>query len=646
MTGFSRSSSVRRLILPVLLFAAPAPVMAATPPDQTDRDVRIRLQWTGDKPEKWAGVLEMSQGSFAKPVSLSSSPSEAGTLWADGQTLLLGRHNPRRNDGFDVTVLAPRSARLCFTLKTEAQGGSQRQFEWTVADIGRKPIGFMFGAGNGLLSVRRVPGDSLRVSIDHDPHLIYSPGETFKAGVTPDPNATTGTCSDAKIEWEIQNPAGRVISTGSAPLPQFAYRTTQPRIPIEFPLPDEEGCYDLRFRFRANASDVLQSIVQVLVLATSDASHLQQAHAEVVVDRFRIDNTASGRLESAVLSTAATSGVNRLVGPYLSTPDSLANFGVPRASGDAAERDAASWNSFYAGAQRATDYLRGSGGNCLMLPVFAEGSTMYPSAFVERSLRFDSSLLSSSGRDTRQKDVVEMLYRVFDRNGFTFIPELQFSSPLAALERQLASSESETQGIELIGSDGRSWREVHGSSRDLTPYYNPLDPRVQDAVLDVIREFVERYGSHPSFRGIAIELDSRGYFQFPGVEWGCDEATLARFQRDTGVQVNERSQLQSGEPRSKWITWRCGELARFYRRIVDTTHASVPSGRVILVRKQSQPSGSELLAQGLDFSRLAGAPHLVLLPYSSNGSISIELDRDSPLEPMGEALAPVDSTRR
>ncbi len=75
------------------------------------------------------------------------------------------------------------------------------------------------------------------------------------------------------------------------------------------------------------------------------------------------------------------------------------------------------------------------------MPVLADGNTTYPSAFVARSLRFDASLLSSSGRDPMQKDVVEMLYRVFDRNGFALIPELQFASPLAALERKLASNE-------------------------------------------------------------------------------------------------------------------------------------------------------------------------------------------------------------
>ena len=52
---------------------------------------------------------------------------------------------------------------------------------------------------------------------------------------------------------------------------------------------------------------------------------------------------------------------------------------------------------------------------------------MYPSAFVERSVRFDNGL--RSGRDPMQKDIVELLYRVFDRSGLALIPELRFDCP-------------------------------------------------------------------------------------------------------------------------------------------------------------------------------------------------------------------------
>ena len=163
MTGSPHSNRAilfcARLSLLFLSLAASFPAMAAAPHGQNEQDVRIRLEWRGDKPENWSGVLETSQGAFANPVSLSTDPDQAGTLWPDGQSVWLGRHSSRPHDGFDVTLRA-RLARICFTLQTDAQGHCRRQFEWSVAEVGRNPMVFASGDGIAHLSVRRRPETS------------------------------------------------------------------------------------------------------------------------------------------------------------------------------------------------------------------------------------------------------------------------------------------------------------------------------------------------------------------------------------------------------------------------------------------------------------------------------------------------------
>jgi hypothetical protein len=327
----------------------------------------------------------------------------------------------------------------------------------------------------------------------------------------------------------------------------------------------------------------------------------------------------------------------RLVGPYMSKPAFAANFGAPQAFDGLAHRSLDDWDTFHVAARRVAEYLRFNGDNSLLLAVLTDGSTIYPSTLLEPTPRYDTGTFSSSGQDPLRKDFVELLYRVFDREGLVFIPELQFSSPLPALERQLAASGSETEGIELIGPDGRSWREAGGTARGLAPYYNPLDPRVQNAVLDVVRELVERYRRHPSFRGIALEVDRTGYLQLPGVEWGYDDTTVARFQQDTGVKIDgfgkdryqRRHERLSGEDRSRWIAWRCGELAKFHRRLAEAVTSASPNARLVLACKQVLSAASEseirgeirmrgrfgdLLPQrGLDFSLLESVPRLVVL---------------------------------
>ncbi len=85
--------------------------------------------------------------------------------------------------------------------------------------------------------------------------------------------------------------------------------------------------------------------------------------------------------------------------------------------------------------------------------------------------------------------------------------------------------------------------------RGLAPYYNVLDPRVQEAMLDVVRELVARYAQHPSFAGLAMQLSADGYAQLPGPDWGMDDATIARFERDdeaASARATGRSDLPSG----------------------------------------------------------------------------------------------------
>jgi hypothetical protein len=794
--------ALRRFLIPALLLAAGSVCLGSAPRDEGERPVRIRIEWTADKPEVWAGVLETSNGTLTRAASLSTAADQAGTLWADGTSLWLGRHAACRDDGFDVTVFASTSARLSFTLQNAEAGGWRQQFEWNLADLGVKPGVFAFADRKGELSISRAPGDSLRISVDR-PHLIYRPGEVFKAVVLPDmlcvtTSATSKKPAAAALDWEVGAAHGsKTLRQGSLPLTTVLDGASDKGIPVEITLPSDEGSYDLRFRVGGNGPIAQESLVQVLVLGDRLPGNAKPTACDMLVDHFRAGehnvqrliergpktrpvrshaaqsadsscavctlddagacgadvNWSAYRLElkhpqqphrlivelvakgnpaaglsllepngasratpfavesgfangpSLELSTDSPSpaertrirkqilfwprvrepvlllhdmgqrghvelaGVEvyelgspatdvasyssspaardeRLVGPYISKPNFIASLGAPQGLDRLTQRGFEDWDTFHVVALRLADYLHGNGDNSLMLGVLAEGSTIYPSAFLEPTPRFDAGTLASSGQDPMRKDVVELLYRVFDREGLVLIPELQFSSPLPGLERQLAAGGPAVDGIELAGPDGRSWREAVGVARASAPYYNPLDSRVQNAVLEVVREFVERYHRHPSFRGIALEVDRSGYLQFPGLEWGCDDATLARFQNETGVQIDgdagsgertenpkergqRRHELLTGEARARWIAWRCAELAKFHRRLAEVVTASSPNARLVLSCKQVLCSNSEaeirseirmrgrfgdLLPQrGLDFSLLQNVPRLVVL---------------------------------
>lgn len=322
----------------------------------------------------------------------------------------------------------------------------------------------------------------------------------------------------------------------------------------------------------------------------------------------------------------------RLVGPYMQKPLLPENFGATQFLDQTSARSLDDWVTFLTASERLCDYLQFTRHNSLMIGVLADGSTIYPSRLLQPTPRYDSGVFFSTGQDPLRKDVLELLYRMFDRNGLVLIPELQFSTPLPALERQLNREGANVRGIELIGRDGKSWRESVGSTRGLAPYYNPLDPRVQQAILEIVRELAERYQQHDAYHGVAVSLGGKGYLQFPGLEWGYDDASVKRFEKATGIKVpsvsgdkkyTTRYEFLTGQVRREWIRWRCVELARFHQQLTQAVLKGKPAAKLILAGSQLKQNKTELRpirqtsealsGMGIDFQLHAETPGVVIL---------------------------------
>ena len=226
----------------------------------------------------------------------------------------------------------------------------------------------------------------------------------------------------------------------------------------------------------------------------------------------------------------------RLLAGYLDRPLFTANFSASESLDPFTGRSLTDWQTFYEGGTRLADYLNSVGYNGVMLNVFSEGSTIYPSKLLEPTPHFDTGVFFDQGQDPTRKDVLELLLRLFDREHLKLIPTLQFSTPLPELEAILRAGGPATDGIQLVGPGGLPWTDVQPSHHGLEPYYNPLDDRVQRAMLAVVHELVERYAKHPSFAGLGIELSAHGYTQLPGEQWGLDDQTIHNF--ETAMLVN------------------------------------------------------------------------------------------------------------
>ncbi|HEX5472719.1 MAG TPA: hypothetical protein VFW73_12585, partial [Lacipirellulaceae bacterium] len=262
---------------------------------------------------------------------------------------------------------------------------------------------------------------------------------------------------------------------------------------------------------------------------------------------------------------AHTAPRNRLIAAYIARRTAEQTFGATQVIDPISAANGVFTNcvddaqTAYETATRMADYLRYAG---------------YNSAVVNLPLRkpIDSQSNSSNLLDV---DATELMLRVFDREGISLMPAIDFAAPLPQLEAMRRKSDPQTSGLEWVGPDGRTWVDAHGSPDGRAPYYNLLDGRVQQAMLERIRELIDHYGGHRSLAGLAVRLSSDGYAQLPPLEWGLDDATFARFASDRRIpstamgtdRFAARHALVTGPYAEAWRSWRAAQVSAFYSQL-------------------------------------------------------------------------------
>lgn len=337
--------------------------------------------------------------------------------------------------------------------------------------------------------------------------------------------------------------------------------------------------------------------------------------------------------------TGASGPGGRQLLAYLDRPLSAENFSATQAVDRETGRSLEDWQAAYEAGTRLVEHLKRHGYTGAVLTVACEGGTIYPSQKLEPTPQWDSGIFFESGQDPMRKDVVEMLHRLFDRAGLTLVPAIKFSTPLPALEQEIRQDANWLGGLMPVGADGKTWVQRNGVQRGQGVFYNTLDPRVQQAMRDVLEELSQRYGHHRSFGGVCVPWELEGYALLPDDSASFDDATIERFVRSTGIDlakgngsrfVERAAQLRSGGPHARaWQEFRCMEMANFYRRIQADLARRNLSARLylgtgqLLGAKTWQPGirptlpaqqnlQALLLASGIDSGKLAADVGIVV----------------------------------
>lgn len=311
----------------------------------------------------------------------------------------------------------------------------------------------------------------------------------------------------------------------------------------------------------------------------------------------RFGNIRVWRRKGSLAEESATQpwrSAPRLVAAYVGRPLLPETFGASEGVDPFSGQSVDDWQTFFESATRLADYLRYAGYNAAAVNVMADGSTIFPSQRLLPTPLYNTGRMAAGSNDLPPADPLELLLRVFDREELALLPSLQFAAPLPELEALRREANPQSSGLEWVGADGRTWPETYGTQRGLAAYYNLLDERVQESLLGIVRELIQRYGQHSSLAGIAVQLSATGYGQLPGLEWGLDDATVARFERDTGIHLADdgpdrfaaRQTALTGEHAEAWRNWRAARVTEFYSRLASLVRSTDPRRRLVLTTEE------------------------------------------------------------
>lgn len=247
---------------------------------------------------------------------------------------------------------------------------------------------------------------------------------------------------------------------------------------------------------------------------------------------------------------------------------------------------------------RMLDYHQWFGMNTVHYPVSWYGGPLFGS---------EAEPLTDFGGRPHPPGYPKYLIRRLAARGMTFNAWLHLHQIDSLLPFTITDDDRVRDGEETVinmRADNRLfYRAWHG--RD--PVYNPLDPRVQEAVKRQFAEILDRYGDEPALTGLTLNTVRHSIFAFGSLDSGYNDVNLARFQKETGIRIPvdakdrfrfaKSSQWLMTNAREPWIQWRCRMLHDFYKELATMLTAKrkdLTLGVVIFAAESAKASAGYL----------------------------------------------------
>ena len=329
---------------------------------------------------------------------------------------------------------------------------------------------------------------------------------------------------------------------------------------------------------------------------------------------------------------AANENGNRKRLAYYQSPSFMEDFGVKKFFDASVGQSLDDWNAFYVGTSRLIAYLKSNGYQGAVITVTSEGSSIYPDLLSNNTPAHDSGIFLSQGQDPFRKDVMRMMLQMFERENLTLIPAFAFSQPLKNIEATRDRSLS-PQPFDIVDQS----QQVLPSSLK-HPRYDPLDKSVQVEVLDMLRQFTQRYREFKSLGGITLLCKPNTYTMLSGSTKQNNPHAVSRFLRSLDPNMEKPTEAQ-------WEQWRVDQMTYWYQEIADFVAKNIKDGQLFIApvglyetdeafsamcpNLHATTNFAQLMKRfGFDQAELKTDPNIVLLnPQSLNNAETLSTSR-------------------
>lgn len=168
-------------------------------------------------------------------------------------------------------------------------------------------------------------------------------------------------------------------------------------------------------------------------------------------------------------------------------------------------------DEFYRNLKNIMDYIHYTGYNLIVYPIYMYTGPHYPSD--------EEEYLSHFRRLYHPDNWVELILRMCEINNIYFIPSISILDMNSLNEISTKNSE-----INQVDKFGRIVKEA-----GVYPMFNPLHPVVQEKILALVDEILNKYGHFSSFKGISFYFWANTILWFGSLDCSYDDYTWSLF---------------------------------------------------------------------------------------------------------------------